>query len=218
MLTVTDAVRKILFSSDVPLEAMRSGILNFSAYAQSIHSQVEKMTWKTVKLGTIVVALTRIATTLEQVPTLRPQVKIDDLKIKFPLVDVSYEKTDALVQKLSKLQAALDITTKKVFVVTEGSSEITIIASQELHDAILSHFSVKPKGDFKDLVGITVSFDQHYLSVQNVIYALTSSVASKRINIIELISTYSELMFVIEEKDRQECVEALQEHFVQLTA
>lgn len=213
MLTVTDAVREILFSSDIPLEAMRSGILNFSSYAKQIRPQVEISTWKAVKHGTIVVALTRIATELGSIPPLRPEVKIDDLQIKFPLADISYEKTDDILEKLSKLQEVLPLTSKKVFVMTEGSSEITIIASEDLCEAIRIHFEVKPKSEFRSLVGLTVSFDQKYLSVQNTIYTLTSSVAAKRINIIELVSTHSELMFVIEEKDRKECVEALQSHF-----
>lgn len=213
MLTVTDAVRKILFSQDTPLEAMRSGILNFTAYAVQIKSAVEKETWKQVKLGTIVVALTRIAQELKEVATLRPNVRIDDLKIKYPLIDISYEKTEAVVNKLLGLQEVLSVTSRNVFVMTEGASEVTIIASEELKETIKSHFEVPPKALFDNLVGITVSFDPKYLAIQNTLYSLTSAVASRRINIIELVSTYTEIMFVIEEKDRSECVEALQHHF-----
>jgi aspartokinase len=213
MLTVTDSVRRILFSQDTPLEAMRSGILNFTAYAVQIKSEVEKETWKQVKLGTIVVALTRIAQELGEIATLRPNVRIDDLKIKYPLIDISYEKTDAVVNKLLGLQEVLSVTSRNVFVMTEGASEVTIIASAELKETIKAHFEVTPKALFEDLVGITVSFDPKYLAIQNTLYSLTSAVASKRINIIELVSTYTEIMFVIEEKDRSECVEALQHHF-----
>ncbi|MEP7166550.1 MAG: hypothetical protein ABI758_01055 [Candidatus Woesebacteria bacterium] len=213
MRTVTQTVRQILFESELPLEAMREGVLNFSAYAAQIHPKVEELTWKSVRIGTITVALTRIAKELATVDPIRPQVTIDDLKIKYPLVDISFEKTAVALEKLSTIAGILDNDAKKVFVTTEGMSEITIVASAKLAQTIQTHFGIPPKATFTDLVGVSVGFDPKYLAVANTLYALISAVASKRINIIELISTHTELMFVIQQEDREKCVAALQQHF-----
>lgn len=213
MRTVTDSVRSILYSSDTALEAMRSGILNLSAYANTIRPIVEKETWKEVKTGTITVALSRIAAQLLSVEPLRPTVIITDLSIQSHLYDVSFEKTEKLLEQLPQLQTALHHKPRGVFVQTIGMSEVTFITSAEIKEILLETMQEKPKSIYEGLVGITVGFDTKYLSLPNVIYTLISTVASKRINIIEIVSTYTELMFVIEAKDREECVRSLEIHF-----
>jgi aspartokinase len=213
MRTVTQIVRQIVTESEVPLEAIREEILNFSAYAKQIHPAVEKLTWKSVKVGTITVALTRIAKELPNTPPLRPQITIDDLKIKYPLVDISFEKTAHALERLSTIAGILESDAKKVFVTTEGMSEISIVASAKLSETIQNHFGIAPKAIFIDLVGISVGFDPKYLDIPNTLYTLISAVASQRINIIELISTHTELMFVIRHEDREKCLEVLQRHF-----
>lgn len=216
MKTVTDSVRSILFSSDTALEAMRSGILNLSAYACVIKPMVEKETWKQVKAGTITVALSRIAAQLQTVEPLRPAVTISDLSIQSDLSDISFEKTEKLLELLPQLQTALHHKRRGVFVQTIGMSEVTFITSAELKDVLLQTIHEEPKSMYEGLVGITVGFDTKYLSLPNVIYSLISTVASKRINIIEIVSTYTELMFVVEAKDREECVRTLEKHFTRV--
>lgn len=212
MKTVTDSVREILYSSDTALEALRGGILNLSAYAQTIHAQVEQETWKSVRVGTITVALSRIASEIEKVEPLRPKVKITNLSIQADLCDISFEKTEKLLELLPDLQKTLPHQARSVFVQTVGLSEVTFVASSKLSGSIVKHLG-DPKSIFKDLVGITVTFEKEYLEIPNVIYSFIATLATKRINIIEIVSTYTELMFVIEAKDREVCTSVLEAHF-----
>lgn len=213
MRTVTDSVRHILFSSDTALEALRNGILNLSAYAHLISPQVEQETWKSVKTGTITVALSRIASEVTAISPLRPKVRITNLSIQSDLCDISFEKSESLLEKLPSLQNSLTHQGRSVFVETVGLSEVTFIISSDLKDDILELLQVEPKSVYSDLVGITVGFEKQYLVVPNVIYSLISTVAAKRINIVEIVSTYTELMFVIEARDGEECMRALESHF-----
>lgn len=212
MRTVSSIVSSILSEDDMATQAISLGVLNLSAYATKILPLVEEKAWKPVQKGTIVVALARIASN-QELPALRPQVIIDDLKIKSPLCDITYEKTEENSESVQTLRGALPIVSRSVFAMTEGMSEITIVASQELLPAIQEHFGVKPKSLFPSVTGISVGFSKEYLSIPNAIYTIMNSVAVKHINIIEIISTYTELMFVLEDKDREACVNALEKHF-----
>src|SRR5919199_4313868 len=64
--SVPQAVRAVLASNTVYLQALSSGIANYTALAQKIKTEVEKITGIEVQLGTIVVAIKRFADTLNK--------------------------------------------------------------------------------------------------------------------------------------------------------
>ena len=126
MLKVTEVVSDILYSSPIALEAMRDGILNLSAFAQRIHGQVEERTFKSVKKTTIVVALSRMAKDVQAVPSLRQNVFFDELSIKSPLVDITFDKNKVNSSLLRSLPQKISQASFLTF--TEGISEVTVIA------------------------------------------------------------------------------------------
>ncbi len=213
MLKVSDSVRRILLGDDVALQSLESGILNFSAYAAKIILEVENLTFKPVKKGTVVVALTRLAQEIGGLAPLKPRVILDDLSIRSPLCDITYPKTPANRAKLAELPKIVPIGENAFLATTIGLSEITIIAPQSSLDRILAHFVDSPKAVLKDLVGITVRFDEKYLQIPNVLYTLQAALAVQRINCLEVISTYTELSFVIEAKDLETATKALRRFF-----
>lgn len=214
MMKISSAVAEILESSEIATEAMRAGLLNLSAFADQIHAQVEEKTFKTVKRASIVVALSRIAQQQLATSSLRPLVVLDSITIKSPLCDVTFEKTDRNLEKLKTLIRDLSQKEQQFLTITQGTEEITIIADQENEPEILAIFETEPKAAYTDLVGITVRFSEKYLQQPNTIYAILSMLAVKRINVIEIVSTYTELTVLIEKNNIQTTMELLQGFFL----
>ena len=65
-LSVPQAVRTILASNNLYFQALSSGIANYTALAQKIKTEVEKITGIEVQIGTIVVAIKRFVDTLNK--------------------------------------------------------------------------------------------------------------------------------------------------------
>lgn len=59
-ISVPQAIKEILFSNNLYLQALLSGIANYTALAQKIKPDVEKLTASEVNIGTIVVAIKRL--------------------------------------------------------------------------------------------------------------------------------------------------------------
>lgn len=200
MLKVTDAVKTTLLSDDVALQAMEAGILNLSAYADQIQEKVEKITFKAVKKGTIVAALARLSPEIKSSSQLKPPVTLDDLSIKSPLCDITFAKTPQTRNKVLDLYNKIEVNENAFFTVTQGVSEITIIAPQSLMEDILVHFATEPKAVYTDKVGITVRFSTDYLEVPNMLYTLESALAVHHVNFIEIISTYTEFSLILDQE------------------
>lgn len=213
MIKISDVVLEIINGDEIALEAIRMGILNLSAYAKKIQPLISEKTYKPVSIGAIVTALSRMRNKLNNVPPLRPIVTIEDMSIKSPLVEISYEKTAELIQIASKLDTRL-LMKNSFYTITYGVGEISLIVSQDLKNKILKHFNVTPKGVYENLVAITLRFiEKDYIEVPNMIYALVSALASKRINIIEVVSTFTEISFIMREKDMKQTIDSLKYFF-----
>lgn len=209
MLKIIDAVRSVVSEDEVASEALRQGLLNLSAYASQILPQVENLTWKSVKKPTIVVALSRLAAEFHSAPGLLCPLKLDDLHVKSPLTVYSFEKTMANITHLRQLYKQLNNTPNQFVAATQGSREITLIVPAEFEGQVAAFFSDKPKAVFSNSVGISVSFSDQYLSVPNVIYTILGTLAVHRVNVIEVVSTYTELSVIIAQSDLELATRAL---------
>lgn len=211
MIKVTEAVSDLLFSSPIALEAMRAGVLNLTAFSRQIHAQVEQKTRKPVKLSTIVVALSRIEKKLEMVPPLSPKIWLEEMNIKSGLVDITYPKTE---QNLSLMRSLpKDIARAGFLTTTEGMSELTIIVSDEEQQKIFGHFSDQPKIVLPNLVGVSLKFSEEFLAQPNVIFGILAILATKRIDITEIVSTFTELTVVVKKEDLEAVVNSFQDLF-----
>src|ERR1700761_1735159 len=108
MIKIADVVKEIVFSSEIAHSALCSNYLNLSAYAETIQKEVERRTKKSVRPGTIVVALSRLAKTLEAQNPLTPAVEIKDLAVKTRLIELTFDKTKINREKLQRLYVDKD--------------------------------------------------------------------------------------------------------------
>lgn len=212
MITVKQAVQEIMQSSEYVLEAIRQGVFNRTAFAKKIQKEVEDKTMKKVNVNTIVVTLLRIEKNLEKIPLLQPTVYISDLNIKSPIYEITFEMTSEILKRITELPISSYLQSG-YFSITQGNREITIICSENLKESVISKLKIKPKSEYKNLTGITVSFSKEYINIPNVIYTILGKLASKRINLTEIVSTYTELTFIFDNKYTQEAVEALKPYF-----
>lgn len=213
MIKVSEVVEEIVRSDDVALEAMRRRALNLSAYAEEIKNEVESATVKDVKNGTIVVALSRFAAKLDADETNKPRVVINDLSIKSPLVELTYEKTEQTLFQVRKIYGSLVERDQAFLTMTHGVNEVTVVIAETLRSEFESRVTSKPKAIYEGLVGITVKFDKKYIEIPNVLHTLIGSLALKRVNLIEVISAYTELTVVVRRGDMEVSVQALNKFF-----
>ena len=98
-LSVPQAVRTILASNNLYFQALSSGIANYTALAQKIKTEVEKITGIEVQIGTIVVAIKRFADTLIKEQEKEDKQEINDrisgarMSLTGSIIDVDFEDT-----------------------------------------------------------------------------------------------------------------------------
>lgn len=208
MIRISDAVKELVLHDGYVIEGIQKGLINLSQYAKRIQPVVEERCMKPVRLGSVVVALTRIAENISG-QELAPKVRIDRFSVTSNLYEVTYERTQESISAIRSLTSKLE-KTEEFFTITQGMHEITIICSEQLKDQIQSAVHISPKVLLPDLVALSVRFPDSYLEVPNTLYSLVRILALRHINVMEIISTYTELTFVLMKEEMKTAIEALE--------
>lgn len=209
---ISTVVEQILLEDDEILFLGSQHLVNWSSYARRIQPQVEAVLKKKIQTGSIVTALTRYC---QNLPAERLEENLDDvierLSIHSNLEGITFERTEESSQKIQKIYQDLFLKSNSFITLTQGVNEITLVGEPRYIDKFRSALSHLAKVyDKRNLVGISVKFHLKYLEIPRVLFHLHRSFAIKKINIIEMISTATELTFIIEKKDLQLALDSLQ--------
>jgi hypothetical protein len=204
MRPVASFVREILDESEIALTALIEGYLNLSAYAKKIQPEVERRAKRDVSAGTIVVALCRYEIDAKKRTPLTPRVKIESISTRSALAEVTFTKSQANRTRLRALHENEKLAEADLLTVTSGIREISLILPATLKGDVLKIFKGEaPTLVLENLASLTLRFPSRYLHTPNTTFALLRPLALNRINIVEVVSTYTELTVIVAEKDLQ---------------
>lgn len=201
MITVPSVVQEIVQQSPFIEHAIAQEIINLSSYARTIHQEVEEQTMKEVQMGSIVMALKRLQ------PKLRTS---DDLKIvldsqpelivRSNLFEVTIAKDQNSTNIQKKLLDYASNHAQKFTTITHGVFETTIVASQDTHNDIFALIDTGSVVYHKEqLSSITIKFSVNIVDVPGIYYVLLKALAWEGIDIVEVVSTYSELTIILKD-------------------
>lgn len=204
MRPVASFVREILNESEVALGALSEGYLNLSAYAKRIQPEVSRRAQKEVSVGSIVVALCRHEIDVKKRASLLPKIRLESVSTRTALVEVSFNKTHHTKACLRALHAHEKLSEAEVLTVTSGIREISVILPAVLKGEVLKIFKgEKPTIILENLASLTLCFAPKYINMPNTIFAMLRPLAWNRINLVEVVSTFTELTVVVAQKDLQ---------------
>ena len=204
MKPIASHVREILDESEVALTAMVDGYLNLSAYAKKIQPEVQRRARREVSVGTVVVALCRYEIDARARSRLNPRVAIESVSTRSALAEITFARSPSTRSRLQALHENELLLEADVLTITSGVREISLILPAPLKDKALKVFKGhKPTLVVENLASLTLRFSPRYLNIPNTIFALLRPLALNRINIVEVVSTYTEITVIVRERDLQ---------------
>lgn len=213
MTSITDSVRQIIQSNSFLSESLRLGLLNTSEYARQIQDQVEKLTWKKVKVATIVTSLNRIRSDFEA--KLASSFLVDDIQLKFPITDIVFDRTSTSHQKIAILYAEIGRLSNNFLNVIEGNTETNIFVNSAFEHQVHEVFSGdKPIFQRSNLAAVILKFDIKFIDIPGSTFSVLRLISMSGINLIEVLSTYTELTIFVDLGDSQRVIEIVKENFL----
>ncbi|MFC1810657.1 hypothetical protein ACFLZH_04105 [Patescibacteria group bacterium] len=213
MINISNSLKEIIQSNPYLQFGFAHRLLNLTQLAKFIKPIVECRTKKEIKTTALVMNLSR----LQKVYTkIMPQTKdfiLDSINISSNLLTVTYNKTESNQKNTSKLHEL--IKKKNGYInITESNKEITLVTEGRYFDLIDKTIDEKPKYINKGVSAISVSFNEKYYDYPGILYVLFQQLTLQGINVIELSSTFTEVILYVEEKDVKLAFDTLFYRFV----
>ena len=214
MVTTSHIVKKIISEQPFVEEALGNNIINFANFAEEILPRIEKELGKKVNLPAIVMALRRHSDEIsEQRKKSRKFDYTSELIVKSNICDYTFVKTPSMLRKLRTVHSLVNFERGDTLNIILGNNEVSVIINEKYAKSLPKFFSgEKVINKEHSLVSLTIIFtSDDFTHTPGVIFNAVRKLAWENINIYEIVSTMTELTFILSSKDSMKAYNVLQE-------
>ena len=210
MVTISQVVQKIVNDKIFILEPLSKGIISNVALAEQLRPDIEEELGRKVKTHAIVMALRRYT---EEIKKTHKEIAFDyssEIILKTDICDIAVLRSPTLLTKLKRLYDIVDFEKGDILNIIHGRHEAVIVTNERYMKKSLQLFKgEKVLNVEKNLVSLTLTFSSDFLHTQGVIYNVVRALAWENINIFEIVSTNTELTFILNKKDSPKAYKVL---------
>lgn len=213
MPSVSQVVRDLIRSKPMIYEGLIEEVVSHAALAEYLHSDIQKELGKEIKIPAIVMAIRRYSETMEKpVKTKNKDFKFNsEIIMKTGLADMTIVKSASSIEKLRKIYSTVNYEKGDTLNIIHGNYEISIVITERY----IKQLKESLKGEKilnleTGLVSLSISFTSDFLYTPGVLAKVSRKLAWEDINVYENISTMTELIYIINNKDSVRAYKALQ--------
>ncbi|MBT7903593.1 hypothetical protein HN587_07050 [Candidatus Woesearchaeota archaeon] len=203
MPTVSHIVKKIIESRSTLYEALANDIVNYPNLADYLTPEIERELGSSVKNMAIVMALRRYREKIKTLGSVKVPFKFDaEITLKTGLCDMTFVKSPSILSKLKEIYGFVNQDKGETLNIIQGNYEVTIVVSDKYREQILELLKGDKKINVeKKLVSLAMSFSKDFLYTPGIIAKVTRKLFWDGINCYENISTMTEVIFIVHERD-----------------
>lgn len=183
-------------------------LFNLTQLSRYLLPILEVRLQKPLSVNAITMALSRAQSDLPAQPRLDKHYRVNNVSIHSGLATLTYTRTD---HTQVALQTVLEqIRNSQGYVsLSQGMRELTLIVDQGFYDAVCDAVVETPRFALQGVAAVGVEFGQRYENTPGLLHSVLQRIAMQNINIIEISSTYSEVVVYVEELDAMRTFDTL---------
>lgn len=213
MPTIAQIVEDIIARKPFLQEGLSRGIVNNAALAEELIPQIEKVLNKKVKFSAVNMAIRRLSEKLERSFVSEAKFCRDsNITMKSGLFEITVYKNADTQKTIRKLYSIVDFRKGDFLTITQGLYETMVITDIKYLDRILSMFSRKSvRKIIKGLGSLTISIPEDSIETVGLFYIVTRALNWEDISIVDIVSTLTEMTYVLREDDLARAFNVLKE-------
>ncbi|MCR9011745.1 aspartate kinase [Gabonibacter chumensis] len=202
MLSVAQVVEDIVKHKPYLSESLAMGLINISALARQIKSEVEAALKKEVNPGAIVMALNRLAPYFqvrEQVQLNKLLNNMGDIILRSNLCDYTFKNSNTLLECHIRVLKNISQKEEVFYTMVQGVFETNLVVSDTMEAAIDNYFK-EEQCIFKQsgLSSVTLKLPKGNILQPGFYYSIMKELSWEGINLTEVISSTNEFTVVVD--------------------
>ena len=202
MLSISTKVEQIVMESAFLVEGLGRGLINLSELARQLQPQIESALWKPVGQAAVVMALRRLAERLppQKIGEVALAHRSGELTTRSELTVFTYRYSEQTYECQRQLLALAEPQRGAFITITRGANEVMIICSRALTCVVEEVFSCERQvARLERLTAVTLHLDPDKCGTPGIYHAILKKLAWDKINLINMICTYTELTILLEQ-------------------
>jgi len=215
MQTIASAVEMIIRDSPLLEECLAAGLLNLSAVARAIRPRVELEIMKKAGTAAVVMALRRLAPRLEsKAGDPRGILRlIRDITVRSNITEFTFRNSDTILQCQVRLLQRIRGEVDQFITCTQGVHEMTVMVHADYESVVEKVFQDEKRvSRLRNLAALGIHLTPKVVEVPGVYYAILKQLTWSGINVVEVVSTMTELTLVLEKKNVDKAFLVLKKH------
>ena len=200
MLTLSQALQEMLKGDGFLNFGISHGLMNLTQTAAWIKPLIETRLGKSISTSALLMALSRMVKMKKKIMPQRQNIKLTRVTVHNGLSELTFIKTPSLLKRLERIQSLVQ--REQAYVaITQAVNDVTIIVDRSLEKEVRHNAGSTPIFYKNNIAALDMQFDPKYTWSVGFVYYILQQVVLQNINILEFSSTYTELIFYLDEKD-----------------
>ncbi len=213
MIRISETLRDIVKGNPFLEFGVHHGLFNLTQLARYLQPQVEARAMKEVQVSAITMNLSRLQRRLAPATPAPERFVIDNVTIHSGLSTVTYPRNPEVQAKLNALYNRIH-EEGGFCSLSQGLRELTAIFESRFRPELGQQIRQPPLYEHERLASVGVQFGARYADIPGMLYMLLQRVTLQNINLIEITSTYTEIIFFIDETDTRTVFDTLFQSFL----
>ncbi|MFA5050010.1 MAG: hypothetical protein WC501_03300 [Candidatus Micrarchaeia archaeon] len=202
MVTIAHIVEKMIKDNPSLELALSKDLISYSKLAREIRKEVEKELNHKVNMPAIIVALKRLKEKSDQIYNEKEHFYALELNTTSSLMELTIGKTQNLSYLMKRLYEMQELTQGCVLNAIHGNHQTTFVFSERMEEKVKDIIREEQIiFELKNLAQLSIRFDEKMFMAPGFLVYVLKELSWNDINIIEIVSTYTELVIVLE-KDK----------------
>lgn len=208
MISINQALKEIISDSPFLEDWIYNWYINFSSFANYVKPRIEQITKKKVTISSIKMWLTKYSKGTQKNIKYK-KFNTWDFYVK-KNIEIIYMDKNSETLELIKNIFNNNFDKESYLSIISGGREISIIYDYKISEEINSYILEKNiKLKVKDLSIIWMYFEEDNINENWLIYTLVKKLNFNNINLVEIISNFTEVAFLVNKKDLKKSFEVL---------
>jgi len=208
MIKLNQILQEVISKNPILDFGLANDVFNLTKLAKFIQPTLESKTKKEIKIHTIVMALSRVKKDKTKIMKSVNDFNVDKISIFSDLATISFHKTEYTYKYVHKIHDEI-ISQGKYCTISESTQELTMIFDKSFLKKTLKNVPEDYKYKNENISAVRIHFSEDVFKTPGLIMLLTQHLTFNGINIIEISSTYTELIFYVDDKDLKAAFDAL---------
>ena len=212
MRRISDIVEEHVLATPFLEQALADGLINHSALARRLRPAVQKELLRPVSEASIMMAIRRA------VPARRKPAKPaapGEVTVRSNLTALTYQASPHTGAKVRRLFERLTRRSSQFVTYTQGVSEVMVLVSAEAEQAAADAMAGEHQiARLHNLAAIVIRLAPSTVRRPGVYYGILKQLAWRNLNVIDVVSTYTEFTIVVEHAQVDKAFSALRQTVV----